>query len=206
MRELRQLRAAIEQRKGQRDRVVKELTQALVARDALIVLQDRIEEARALIQVVAVETQSMLEYRLGELVSLALNAVFGPGWSFRVLFEVRRGRTEADLLFEDAEGHRIDPISADGGGAVDVAALALRISLWSLRQPRRRNVIVLDEPFLHLSKDKWDKMIEVLRELSGRLGVQFIIVSHEESMADAADRVFHVSQKDGKSTVKREDK
>ena len=185
-------RAAVERKKGERNRAAQQFTACESALAVAVSTLDNANTAHALVQAVAQQTQQALEYRLGELVTLALCAVFGEGWKFRVKFELRRGRTEADLVFEDADGHQIDPISADGGGAVDVATLALRVSLWSLRRPRSRATLVFDEPFLHLSKDRWARMITVLREISARLELQLLIVTHEDAMREAADRTFVV--------------
>jgi len=189
------LRQTLERCKGERDRVERDLAKTTAEHDRLVTEGERIEEAQALLQEVARQTQQALEYRLGELVTLALEALWpGQEWRFRVRYELRRGRTEADLLFEDAEGHDVDPMTADGGGAVDVAGKMLQVACWSLRRPRSRAVMVWDEPFRCLSSDLQPKMSAVLRELSERLGLQFIIVTHEEELLEAADRVFRVQK------------
>ena len=48
------------------------------------------------------------------------------------------------------------------------------------------------------------KASELLKELSDKLDLQFIVVSHTPSLAGTANRVFKVVQKDGVSTVRRE--
>jgi DNA repair exonuclease SbcCD ATPase subunit len=197
------LRNKLEQLRGQSELIQQKLTQTKTDLLDATARCSRWDEAQIFIQTVARETQGQLEYHLSEIVTLALAALWpDEGWRFRVRFELRRGRTEADLLFEDAEGHTIDPLSADGGGAADVAALALRLSLWSLRQPRSRATIVLDEPLRFLSTDLQAKASTLLRELAARLGLQFIIVTHEEELLEAADRVFKVAKRNGRSEVR----
>ncbi|KKK86498.1 hypothetical protein LCGC14_2762610, partial [marine sediment metagenome] len=69
--------------------------------------------------------------------------------------------------------------------------------------PKSRNVILLDEPLKNLSQNMQDKASMMLKELSNRLGIQFIIVTHEDTLTEYADRVFRVRQsKKGVSYVK----
>jgi ABC-type lipoprotein export system ATPase subunit len=42
----------------------------------------------------------------------------------------------------------------------------------------------------------------MIKDLSTKLGIQFIIVTHEETLAAYADRVFEVSIKKGISKIK----
>ena len=162
-----------------------------------------LEESRVVIQAAASITQQQLEYRISELVTLALASVFPRPYSLVLRFENKAGRTWASLLFKDVEGNEVEPMEACGYGAVDVASFALRLTLWTLKKPRTRNVILLDEPFKFVSKDLQPKVAGMLSELSKRLKVQFIIVTHEEQLIEGAARIFRVSmQDDGRSLVK----
>jgi DNA repair exonuclease SbcCD ATPase subunit len=92
------------------------------------------------------------------------------------------------------DGEEIDPMTASGGGVVHVASFALRIAMWSLQRPRPRETILLDEPFHFLSRDLQPKASELLKVISKRLGIQFVIVTHDDSLTEAADKVFEVKQ------------
>jgi hypothetical protein len=163
------------------------------------------EKALAETHIVAKATQSLLEYRVSELVSLAMEGVMPNPYALRLIFEVRRSQTEADLWFE-RDGELIDPYSSTGGGAVDVAAFGLRCSLWSLMRPRSRKSFILDEPFQHLKgADANRRAIQVVKHVAESLGLQFIIVSDEraarEDIVDGADRVFLFSKPKTKSKM-----
>ena len=77
-------------------------------------------------------------------------------------------------------------------GAVDVASFGLRVALWSLRRPRPAPVISLDEPFKHLSDDMGETAIDMLKLISKRLGMQFIVSSHSPDLKAGADKGFSV--------------
>jgi ABC-type thiamine transport system ATPase subunit len=76
----------------------------------------------------------------------------------------------------------IDPLTAAGGGVVAVAAFALRISCIMLARPPVRRLLVLDEPFVHVSADLRPKVRELVQALADDLDFQFLIVSHAEDL------------------------
>ena len=199
------IRYAVERLKGERDRVTAdaEASETKVATYKLDA--ERAEEARAIIQTVAQATQKELEYHVSEIVSLALAAVFEHPYSLRLMFVQRRNKTEADIFFE-RDGEQFKPIDASGGGAVDIAAFALRVAMWSLRRPRSRSVLILDEPGKFISVDLRPKMGAMLKEISKRLDLQMIVVSHAEEYIEASDKCFHVSIHNGVSKVVEIDK
>jgi len=159
-----------------------------------------VDEAQVVLQTVAQQTQSELEYHISELVTLANESVFDDPYTMKVQFVLRRNKTEADLLFE-RDGHFINPMDASGGGAVDVAAFALRISLLSLQTPKSADVLILDEPFRFVSRSLQERASKLLKEISEKLGLQMIIVTHEPTLVEHADRVFTVTQKNGISNI-----
>jgi DNA repair exonuclease SbcCD ATPase subunit len=158
------------------------------------------EQALLIVQEVGKKTQEQLEYHISELVSLALSAIWEEPYEFKVDFVIKRNKTEAEVYFI-REGKRINPMLASGGGAVDVAAFALRIALWSLQRPKSHNTIVLDEPFRFLSRELQPKAGKMLQTLSEKLGIQFLIVTHNEDLIDVADKVFENKIKKGMSYV-----
>jgi len=164
--------------------------------------QRNTEKAKVIIQTVAQKTQEQLEYRISELVTLAMKSIFPEPYEMHLDFVKKRDKTEAEITFSKDGGEKINPMNASGGGVVDVAAFALRVTLWSLQNPKSRNVIILDEPFRFLSTDLQPKAGELLKEISERLGIQFIIITHEEELVESADKVFTVRQKKGVSVVK----
>lgn len=158
------------------------------------------KKARIVIQTVAQETQKNLEYHLSDLVTTALRSVFPDEINFIVKIEIRRGKTECDLLFEEF-GKQYKPIEGSGFGPVDVASFALRICFWSLKT--NRHTFILDEPFRNVSPDLQHKVSAMVKELSRKLGIQIIMVSHQEEINVAADKTW-VTEKIGKVTQVKE--
>jgi DNA repair exonuclease SbcCD ATPase subunit len=159
------------------------------------------EKTQVIFQKVAELTQQQLEYFISELVSLGLSAVFSNPYKLKLNFVVRRGKTEAELKFE-RNGHLFDPIDSSGGGALDIASLALRLSMWSLTNPKPRASIWLDEPFKHLSIDLQNRAIQILNDMSRKLGIQIILISHTDSISDEVNKVICVQMTKGISQIK----
>ena len=198
---IQQAREELERRKGRREQLLSQISETQDRLSRLAREGEEIRTAQAIIQTVAQATQQQLEYHVSELVSLALSAVFPDPYRLHLDFEPKRGKSEAVLSFSKADGERIDPLTASGGGPVDVAAFALRVSLWSLRKPRSRATLVVDEPFRYVSQDLQPRASAMLKEISQRLSIQFIIVTHEAELLECADKVFRVAQKDRVSHV-----
>jgi len=203
MYKVEELRTFLERRKGERDQVQKSV---LANKTKLRGLKKDLvnhEKARELIREAGLKTQKALSFHISEITTLALDAVFEEGaYKLEVDFVERRNKTECDLFFV-RNGQRIDPLSASGGGAVDVASFALRSASWSMQTPRSRPVIILDEPLKYLSVNYQERASMMLKEISEKLGIQFIIITHEETLASFADKTFKVNiNRRGKTIIK----
>lgn len=161
---------------------------------------NNVELSQSFIQEIAKQTQEKLKYHIEDIVQLALDACFPEEYEFQVKFEIKRGQTEASLLFLKDEDS-INPIHSSGGGAVDVAAFALRIAVWSLG--KTSPVLLLDEPFRFLSRDLHERAGKILKSLSDKLGLQIIMVTHNKEMAERiSDKIFQVFKKENISEIK----
>jgi DNA repair exonuclease SbcCD ATPase subunit len=146
-----------------------------------------IERAQIFLQKIAKETQEKIQIHIQDIVQLAIDAVFPGEYIFQVLFEIKRGSTECQLFFYK-DGDRINPMDSAGGGVVDITSFALRIACKTFSNTR--NTIILDEPFRFLSQDLQPKGAEILAKISKKLHIQFIVVTHNDHIAEIADKIF----------------
>jgi len=204
MTDLQKWRNEIERLKGKQNHLHFQLNNNRKKAKKTKILLKRIESAQTIIQTVAQLTQKQLEYRISELVTLSMRAIFQEPYELKLKFEPKRGKTEARLLFI-RDGEEFDPLSSAGGGPTDVASFSLRVALWSLKRPKSRNTLVLDEPFRFLSRDLQPKASDMLKQISKKLGLQIIMVSHSEDLIEEADRIFRVHKRKKQSIVKREE-
>ena len=141
---------------------------------------DAVKSAQAIAQIVAQTIQEKVHAKISSVVSRCLSAVFENPYKFKILFEKKRGRTEALLIFE-RNGHEItDPMKGSGGGCIDIAGFALRLSALMLQRPKLRRVLILDEPFKSPSPAKNYRGLtkQLIDTLSAEMKVQFIMVTN----------------------------
>lgn len=147
-----------------------------LAIDAISCVEDT-EDAQCLLQQIAQGIQENAHKQIAGVVSKCLSIVFDEPYEFCISFERKRGRTEAALSFKRNNQH-VDPMTASGGGVVDVAAFALRLACLSLSRPKLRRVLVMDEPFKFVSEQYRDRVRSMIETLAEEMEVQFIMVTH----------------------------
>jgi len=192
----------LNQAKGKVSVLKQAQTEAIAKQESEMSRLGYLEQALVFVQDVAKRTQEQLTIHIQDVVNTALDTCFPSEYQFQLVFEIKRNKTEARLVFFK-NGFEIDPMEASGGGVVDVASFALRIAAWSLG--RTNNTICLDEPMKFLSRDLQPRAGEILKEISSKLGIQFIMVSHVADIIQSADRVFEISLNNGKSICKCQD-
>jgi DNA repair exonuclease SbcCD ATPase subunit len=188
-----QIKTWLNKQKGKRSQIIEDIDilEVSIKRNERSLI--RHTEAAELIKLAGLKTQEQLQYHISDITSMAMEAVFPDPYDIRVEFIQRRNKTECDIFFVRDE-QKVDPLSSSGGGAIDVATLALRVACWSMNIPHTRNVIVLDEPLKNLDKKKQELGSQIIKEISQKLGIQFIIVTHEEVLASYADKTFEVTK------------
>lgn len=135
------------------------------------------ETARSIAQEIAKQVQQDAHQKIATIVSKCLSLVFNEPYEFSIQFETKRGKTDATILLKRGSVS-VDPISASGGGVVDVAAFALRLACLSLARPKLRHLMVLDEPFKFVSVEYRERIREMLEFLSQEFDFQFVMVTH----------------------------
>ena len=159
------------------------------------------EKARVILQTVAQNTLSNLEFHISNLGTLALKSVSPDFPELSATITIRRNQTEVDFLFKEF-GKEQKPLDSSGYGAVNIVCYALRVSFWSLN--KNRNVMILDEPFRDLSPDLQHKASEMVAMISKKYNLQHILISHSENLNYSADRTFHVTKINKRSKVRGE--
>jgi DNA repair exonuclease SbcCD ATPase subunit len=161
-----------------------------------------LSKARNIVSKTGVLAQQEIKEVIEELVTQALQSVFGVEYSFEVDNQIQRNKPETNL-YVVIEGYRHSLKEDLGGGVLDLAAFCLRVVLWAINSPRTSTVVVLDEPFKALDKVRLEKAGLMIKKLSEMLGLQFIIITHEDQLIDAADSAYYVKKVNGISEVSK---
>lgn len=138
-------------------------------------------EAQQILQTVAQSVQQQTHQRISTIVSKCLAIVYDKPYKFIIRFERKRGKTQAVLRLT-RKGKEVDPNKAAGGGVADVVAFALRLACLSLRLPKLRHLIVMDEPFKHVDTAAQERIKGMLRVLATEMNFQFILSTHSNQL------------------------
>lgn len=161
-----------------------------------------IKEAREVVNNVHLATQISVSEFIEEVVGLALQTVFdesGDVYGFKVEYEIKRNKSEAKLYIMK-NGRRVTPDGGCGGGVLDVASFGLRAVNFALASPPPEPVLLLDEPGRFMG-DYALNFGRMLKEVSDLLELQIIMISHDSSLIECADKSFRVTQSKGISKV-----
>lgn len=123
------------------------------------------------------------------LVTHALRSIWEEPFDFRIETVEKRGVTQDQpkLLKDGVEASIMD---GHGGGIVNVVAFVLRLIFILKKKPALRKVVFLDEPFAYVSANYQPKVGELLRELTEKLGIDMLMVTHQEILESYADLVY----------------
>ncbi len=154
--------------------------------------EKNIESALKFIQNIAKVTQQTIENRLSTIVTSALQTVYPEeNYEFKIKFVEKRGSTECQLLLiQDNEEYM--PLKETGGGPIDIAALALLVAFIKLE--KKRPVIITDEPFRFVSRQKIITATKLFKSICEKLDFQIITVTHFDEIIKHADKSFYVEK------------
>ena len=168
-------------------------TQRLANTERKIKLEERhevvLKKCRVILHASALKIQKEVKTYLDNLVSMALKAVLEDPYTFEAIFETKHNETECRLVFK-RDGEERDPLDSTGGGAVDVAAFALRVAIQ--RMICNRSTLLLDEPFRNVSEDRHPFVTDLLETINRKLSLQLIMITHRSRLTDRADRVITI--------------
>jgi len=192
MTDVASLQLLTERLRGHRDVLVKNVrdTQELIRKAKAD--RDISDKARSVIQEATKQIQDKLQYKITTVGTMALSATFPETIILELQFQKSAGKTMAKLLFDRGDGHLLDPIDEDSGGACSIAGMGLRAAMREVQRPKTRPILILDEPLAHLNdptREMHRKACEMLEEISKGLGVQILAVTMVPELKDVGKEV-----------------
>lgn len=170
--------------------------------DALKEYGTDLETSRDIMVAVSILSQSEFKTVIESLVTQMLQYVFGENYSFLMENKLFRDQSETHM-FVVKDGKKRSLRDEQGGGVLDVVSIALRIVFWAIDTACTEPFLVFDEPAKFVSKDKLELVSEILKSISDMLGLQILLVTHEEDLVKAADKCYLVKMVDKVSKVEQ---
>lgn len=154
-------------------------------------------QARILFKQASELAQRKLKVRIESLVTMAISAIYYyRKFNYKLNFkETKNNVIIRPEIIEDGKTYK-DIEEELGGGIVDIITLSQKIIFLTLDKDNPRFLIVLDEPFKNLGV--LSKLAgEMVRNISRRLNIQFIIFTHDENLKNCGDKIFNLTNKEG---------
>lgn len=182
------------------------------AKESLSYLKEKIEKQKELIQniekaikvltdVLAITQHEIIGY-IENVVTTALNYIYGSDYKFKIDFKLRRNQPEADI-YVMKDDLRYDFRNSCGVGILNTVSFALRCACWSLINPPSNPILVFDEPFSSISGlEQLAKAETMIKKLSEMLNIQIILVSGKRPLTDNFNNVIEIEMKEGESVVR----
>jgi len=145
---------------------------------------------------VAHTIQQNVHQSISRIVCRCLESVFDNPYEFLIDFQVKRNKTEAELVMRRDGIEFRDPKREVGMGMIDVASLGLRVACIVLSQPRMDRVLILDEPFKNVrGQENKARLRNLLLTLATEMGFQFILNVDVEAYPEfALGKIVEVGQ------------
>ena len=140
--------------------------------------------------------------RIEEIVSQALNVVFGGTHKFIIELGLKANQPTAEYFLNDGMTlTKLEKPDYDrGGGKVDIISLALRLAIGELED--LDGPLFLDEVGKHVSKEYAQNVAFFLKEYSQQFNRQIILITHNSELAEIGEVSLEVTRQNGESEVK----
>lgn len=187
-------RQLLDRRAGEAAQVAR---QGIAAREEVTRLRGQLElheKVTGVLTRIGEERQENVQRQVEDLVTRALQVVFGENLSFHLVQQVKANRSEVEFILRSQYGTRtIDTpvMDARGGGMAAVVGFALRLVVLLLT-PGARRFLALDESFAHVSASYEPRVAEFLRGVADKAHVQLLLITHSNAYSDLADRKYRL--------------
>ena len=179
-------------------------------------LEEKKEEIQKDIDNINEETETLLElkdflmsvsanYRdqlcnlFTSLVTEALTSIFEKDIRFNIKLYSYRNEPAIDVsVIED--NLEVDPQKSCGGGLNDIISFVIKIIFIYLKKSSK--IIILDEPLKFLSRDYIELSSNFIHEISKRMNIQIILVSHKPDLEISCDKLINIEKSENRSIIK----
>lgn len=184
---------------GKRDLLEKQIAEEQSKIEVLSHEIDITKQTVDLLTALADQRREFLKTKVEDLVTYGISAVFGVPYTF--FFDVDEHKGLRSMTPKvSLNGEVMDIVNAHGGGLVVVIGFLLRVVTLALIGSKYK-ILLLDETFSHVSESYLEPLSVLIKTVTSRLGIQIILVSHQEVLTAAADKVYEVRLVDGSVQV-----
>ena len=149
------------------------------------------------------QTRQQIVDKISAIVTDALQKIKDPNLEFRMNLSTERNQTDLKFTVLDKNTNQeFDILNSYGGTIADIVTFPLRVSLLLKWEPALSKIIVMDEAFKFVSVADQEALAEFVKQISEKLGLQILLVTHSQTIASKAHKVFTVAKSGSVSEIK----
>jgi DNA repair exonuclease SbcCD ATPase subunit len=162
------------------------------------------QEALQFLEDVAQSRRNTMKSKIEGIISDALRVIYGPDYRIELVYSTKNNRSslEIELVKKTPKGEVRRTMEGFGGGVSDSISVPLRL-LILLGSRQTDKVCVLDESYKHVDPERIELVAKFIKEISHKLNMQIVLLSHHEAMQETADVIFQIQDVGGKATLKK---
>ena len=187
---------------GERDTLQKKLE---ASKNRVVEIEqtaDKLTKTSQFLQTLSDVTRQQIIDRISTIVTDALQKIKDPNLTFKMVLST--GRNQVDVSFvvvEKDTGKELDIIHSSGGTIADLITFPLKVSLLLKWSPQLSRLMLMDEQFKFVAAQDREALAEFIRQISEKLNLQILLVTHMPELTARAHRVFGVTKKGSKSLI-----
>ncbi len=162
-----------------------------------------VKDALKIIEGIALERRNKLKDGICNVVTETIKTLYGDEYRFDMSYEEKNNRSSLEMsVIREYEGNEVKrQMEGFGGGVADSVSVPLKMMV--LKGSETGDILILDEAFKHADSDVVERVGEFLKEISNRLGIQVILITHHESILQYAEKGFHLVNNTGEVKVEK---
>jgi len=187
---------------GQRDTLSRKLSRSKERLLAIDKDTDTLSKASVFLQTLSDTTRQQIIDRISNIVTDALQKVKDHNLEFRMLLSTERNQMDVKfVVFDKITQREYDILDSCGGSIAEIVSFPLKISLLLKWEPPLSRLLILDETFKFLSVIDQELMGDFVRQVSEKLNLQIILITHSEIISQKANAIFLIEKVNGISRV-----
>ena len=173
--------------------------QAREAEEAVLEAAENMQlstEALEFLEEIANSRRGSMKGRIESVLSEALQLVYGPSRRVELSYSVKNNRSHLSFeIVKDTKAGEVRRVLDGGGSGLGVSdTVSVPLRLLVLLGSKSARVCVLDECYKHIGVERVPLVVQFLRVLSERLGMQIILLSHHELLRVEVDVAYEVRE------------
>lgn len=150
------------------------------------------KKAKWIIAEVVKLTQNRFKEKAEKLITMAIQPVFNRPFKMELRSSTDKAdRLEVNPIISEYDNEYI-PEDDLGGSMADLIEIPFKVVMVAMSKARK--FLLMDEPFENMGTgDELLKAVQFLKWIAYNLSYQLIIITHEDSVAEIADRAWRVT-------------